>query len=238
MVVANGSLWVAGANTSDSRRQGLIARIDPNSNRVEDVIPTYGEVADIAVDDAAIWALIRTAKPGPLVLRIDPSSGKVADGIALAGAYGRSIFSVGGSVFAAVVQPSGGATFDGGTLVRIDPATNEVAGTFDLGTLPSVAARDGLLWAVTDNGVVQIDLATGEPVGAPARLRCTGDALAVGAGRVWCFDPSAGRALAGFDPRSGANIRASHETSGTALAASPGSVWVVNGEDLTRVDVL
>lgn len=239
LVVAEGSVWVAGGlDGAGSGGEGFITRIDPATNRVIDTITLKeGDVADVAVNGEAIWALIRGNPSQPKIVRIDPSSGQAVATIPLDGGYGRSIFAIDGSVLAAIAQPPGGP-FDGGTLVRIDPSTNQVAGTLDLGTYPSVATGDGTMWAVTDSGLVQIDLGTGQPTGAPANVPCTGDALAAGAGGVWCFDPARDRALTRFNPQTAqvdVAMRPDDGTGGTALTISPGSIWVVNGEELTRV---
>ncbi|HEV8622100.1 MAG TPA: hypothetical protein VGR33_04315 [Actinomycetota bacterium] len=240
LAVGGGSVWVAGRDASGNGTPGAVVRIDPSTNLIVDTIPLEaGSVADVAANGDAIWALV-SGNPGrPEVVRIDPSSDKVVASIPLSGGYGRSIFATGGSVLVALAQPPGGP-FDAGTLVRIDTSTNEVSGTFDLGTYPSVAMGDGTIWAMTDGGLVQIDPATGQPTGSPASLPCTGDALAIGAGGVWCFGAAADRALGRFNPET-AQVDVAMEpeegTGGTALATSPGSVWVVSGTDLVRVDL-
>jgi streptogramin lyase len=234
--VADGSVWVAGSDASG----GAVIQIDPSTNSVADTIRlSEGDVADVAVDGATAWALI-SGNPGrPQVVRIDLSGDRVLATIPLDGGYGRFIFAEGGAVFAAIAQPRGGP-FDTGTLARIDPATNEVVGSLDLGTYPSVAAGDGAIWAVTDQGLVQIDPATGQPNGTGGKIRCTGDALAAGAGGVWCFDPARDRALVRFNPEAGQvdiAMGPGQRTGGVALASSPGSVWVVGGTQLIRVDL-
>jgi streptogramin lyase len=240
LVVADGSVWVAGLDAASRGTQGAVVRIDPSTNQVADTITLKeGPVADVAVEPGAIWALLRGNPGVPEVVRIDPSTDQVVATIALNGGYGRFLFAEGGSVFAAVAQSPGGP-FDGGTLVRIDPSTNQVAGTFELGTYPSAAAGAGAIWAITDSGLVQIDPSTGRPTDPPAPVTCTGDALAVGAGGVWCFDPAHDRALERFNPEAtevDVMMRPDQGTGGTALATSPGSIWVVNGEQLTRIDV-
>jgi streptogramin lyase len=235
--VADGSVWVAGGDASG----GAIVRIDPSTNNVIDTIRLReGRVADVAVDGASAWALI-TGNPGPPeVVRIDLSTDREVATIPLEGGYGRFIFAEAGSILAAVVQPPGGP-FDAGTLVRIDPATNQVADTWGLGTYPSVAAGDGSIWAATSDGLLQIDPATDRPIGSPGGLNCTGDALAVGAGGVWCFGADANRALGRYDPEireTDIAMRSDQGTGGIALATSPGTVWVVNGSQLTRVDLV
>ncbi len=240
LTVADGSVWVAGLDASSNGAHGAIVRIDSSTNLVADTIRLEGgKVADVAADGAAIWALTSGNRGGPELVRLDPSSDAVVATIPLSGGYGRSIFATGGSVLVTVAQPPGGP-FDGGTLVRIDASTNEVSGTFDLGTYPSVAMDDGTIWAMTDGGLVQIDPATGQPNGAPATVPCAGDALAVGAGGVWCFGAAADRALMRFNPQTGqvdVALKPEEGTGGTALATSPSSVWVVNGTQLVRVDL-
>jgi DNA-binding beta-propeller fold protein YncE len=138
-------VWVAGLDAPSNGTQDTVVRIDPSTNQVADTITLKGgRVADVAVDPGAIWALLRGNPGRPEVVRIDPSTDQVVATIPLNGGYGRFIFAEGGSVFAAVAQPPGGP-FDGGTLVWIDPSTNQVAGTFELGTYPSAAAGDGAI---------------------------------------------------------------------------------------------
>src|SRR6266508_4155641 len=116
-----------------------------------------------------------------------------------------------------------------------------VTDTIAVGRATSVAVGNGMMWAVTANGgLVQIDPATGQPTRGSATVPCTGDALAVGAGGVWCFGPARERALTRFNPETGevdVAMRPDQGTGGTALATSPGSVWVVNGEQITRIDL-
>jgi len=240
LTAGDGSVWVAGLDASSNGTHGAIVRIDPSTNQVASTITLQGgKVADVAVDSGAIWALI-SGNPGrPEVVRIDPSSDAVVATIPLSGGYGRSILAIGGSVLVTIAQPPGGP-FDGGTLVRIDASTNEVSGTFDLGTYPSMAMSEGTIWAMTDGGLVQIDPGTGQPTGSPATVPCTGDALAVGAGGVWCFAAAADRALMRLIPETAqvdVAMKAGEGTGGTALATSPDSVWVANGTQLVRVDV-
>jgi Tol biopolymer transport system component/streptogramin lyase len=237
LLVAHGSVWVAGSDGSG----GALVHIDPSRNGVAETIRLNGgDVADVAADDHSIWALMRGNPGQPEVVRIDSSSGQVLATIPLKTGYGRYVFSVGGSVFAAVAEPSGGP-FDDGTLVRIDPSTNQVAGTLDLGTYPSVATGNGAIWATTEGGaLVRIDPATDQPKGPGANVSCSGDALAVGTGGVWCFDPARGRALTRFNPSTAqvdVSMSPDQGTGGMALTTSPGSVWVISGQQLIRIDV-
>jgi hypothetical protein len=237
LAAASGSVWVGGRDGSSA----VVVRIDTATNRVVDTIQLgAGSVADVAADESATWVLL-SGNPGrPKVLRIDPSTDQVLATIPIEGGYGRFIFAEAGFVFAAIVQPPEGP-FDSGTLVRISPSTNEISGTFDLGTYPSVAAGSGSLWAMTGEGLVQIDATTGQSSSVGVGFQCTGDALAAGTGSVWCFDPGQDRALERFNTNTGQvdiTMSPREDTKGTVIVTSPpNSVWVINGSQLTRIDV-
>ncbi|MDP9225750.1 MAG: hypothetical protein M3P18_18305 [Actinomycetota bacterium] len=238
LLVADGSVWAAGSAGASG---GAIVRIDPSTNSVAETIEVpQGSVADVAVNADGIWVLIQGNPDEPEVVRIDPSTHQIVATIPLSGGYGRSIFAGEGWVLAAVTQPSGGGAY-GGSLVYVDPATNDAGGVFDLGTYPSVAEGDGAVWAVTETGLVQIDPLSAQPIGGEASVGCTGDALTVGAGGVWCFDPARDRALTRFNPAAGdVDVRLGRDdrTGGLALATSPQAVWVIDGADLVRVDLV
>jgi hypothetical protein len=64
----------------------------------------------------------------------------------------------------------------------------------------------------------------------------TGDALAAGAGHVWFFDPRKDRHVAGYNTAT-RQIDISAGVGGLALAVPPGSVWVLDGDSLARVEL-
>ncbi len=238
LVVADGSVWSAGSVGASG---GRIVRIDPSSNSVVETIKVpQGTVAGVAVNGDGIWALITGNAGAPEVVRIDRSTGQIVATIPLSGGYGRFIFAGEGWVLAAVTQPpAGGAA--GGTLVHIDPATGKAGAVFDLGTYPSVAEGEGVVWAATGSGLVQIDPLSAQPIGHEATVGCTGDALAVGMDGVWCFDPARDRAPIRINPDTGTvdvTLALGAKTGGLALASSPGSVWVIDGADLIRIDLV
>jgi YVTN family beta-propeller protein len=79
---------------------------------------------------------------------------------------------------------------DDGTVSRIDPATNEVTGTFEVGRGPVyLAGQDGLLWVA--NGLAKsvsvLDAATGDLVTEIA-FETGVHGLAAAAGSIWVLD--------------------------------------------------
>jgi YVTN family beta-propeller protein len=79
---------------------------------------------------------------------------------------------------------------DDGTVSRIDPATNEVTGTFDVGRGPVyMAVLDGRLWVANGLGrsVSVLDATTGEAVGEVA-FETGVHGLAAAAGSIWVLD--------------------------------------------------
>jgi streptogramin lyase len=116
----------------------------------------------------------------------------------------------------------------GGSLLRIDPATNKVAAKFDVGRAPSgIAIGEGSVW-VTDSGdhtVRRLDPATGE-VEAAISVPQQPTSIAIGGGvpgvwvtgvdQVWRIDPRANKASLSKDVA---------EPIG-AVSTGIGSVWV------------
>ncbi|MEX0832386.1 MAG: hypothetical protein WD276_00715 [Actinomycetota bacterium] len=234
LVVTLGSVWVGGRGPGD---EGTIARIDGRTNRVADTFTLHeGAVADLAVNEQGIWALLSGSAEETQVVRIDPASGEKVGRIPLVGGEGRFIVSAQDSILAAIRKGPGG-----GTLMRIDPATNRVDGTFDLGTYPSLAYGEGEAWVVTGDGLVRIESSTGRPAGATADVFSTGDALAVGSDGVWILNPRKNRAVSRVNPADGEidlSVRPVKDATPIAIAVAPGSVWVVNYENsLTRIDL-
>jgi hypothetical protein len=136
----------------------------------------------------------------------------------LSGEYARTLVALDGKLFAAVA--TGSPSIDGTTLYMVDPSARSVLDSFAFDSYAPISSDGQGLYAAPQS-LVGIQFQSGsiitvslDPVGA------TGDALAAGEGHVWFFGASAGRALGGV-----------------AMAVSPGAVWVVDGESLTRVDV-
>jgi peptide/nickel transport system substrate-binding protein len=201
------SVWVG-------REDGLIARIDPATNRIVQRIPVGNGLRAIAVGHGAVWAA--TSLDGEVV-RIDQRSGLVTRRIA-----------VGGQPVALAVSASGVwvAAEESGTLVRIDPGAGDVVHSIPVGNGPSaVAVGFGAVWAANrqDGTVSRIDPATDHVtdlvvgVGEPVSLTVARDAL-------WVAD--AAGALRRIDPRT-RRVTRTVRTGGSpvALATVGGEIW-------------
>jgi YVTN family beta-propeller protein len=125
------------------------------------------------------------------------------------------------------------------SLVRIDPATNDVVTTIPVGRAPSgLAIGAGAVWVSrhSDGTVVRIDPATNQVVATIAVGRAPG-AVTVAGGVVWVALPQVG--LGRIDPASNRStvVGVSRCCAGE-LAAGGGALWVANRGDgtLVRVD--
>jgi virginiamycin B lyase len=126
------------------------------------------------------------------------------------------------------------------SVVRIDPATNDVVATIGVGRAPSgLAVGAGAVWVSrhSDGAVVRIDPATNRVVATIAVGRAPG-AVTVAGGVVWVALPEDG-GLGRIDPASNRStvVRVPGCCAGE-LAAGEGGLWVANRGDgsLVRVD--
>jgi YVTN family beta-propeller protein len=141
MTVAGGVLWV-------SLPEHGLGRIDPASNR-STVVRVPGCCAgELAAGKGALWVANRG---DDTLVRVDPATGRVAARILLPKTTEQRPHQVAvgdGAVWVTSAARRGAANL----LWRVDPASNQVTGTLDLGPtaaggIPnSVAARDGAVW--------------------------------------------------------------------------------------------
>src|SRR5919109_349064 len=182
LTVGEGSVWVTGFND--------VSRVDPASDEVVATIrtPETGDYSSVAVGEGAVWV---TTSNGSLY-RIDPTTNRVEETIQV-GYSPTNVTVGGGSVWVSV------ASAGSGSIVRVDPRTNEVVGSpIAVGEGPGPAVFvDGSLWVTNtslivgegDKGtelsgpsLVRVDPATGmvTPVGGPVA-----SVTAYGAGALW-----------------------------------------------------
>lgn len=141
LAAVEGDVFVGGG-----RGNGGVARIDPASDEVADVMEVPPVVVDLVEAESSLWATSST----DTVSRIDPFSGRV-----------ESTVDVGdGPVGLAVGEDLVWAANNGArTISGIDPSTSEVTRTIDAefaGPPAAIAYGDGHLWLVDSRTLWQV----------------------------------------------------------------------------------
>ena len=129
---------------SDPSRN-LIARIDGNSGRITRWIPVPGEPTRLAADETAVWVVTRASRA---VWRIDATTNRRVAKIALPITPKRVVLGA-GSVWVSGYRWSDHIRSSrGGMVIRIDPATNDIAARISLGDVATdgILVSHGLVW--------------------------------------------------------------------------------------------
>jgi DNA-binding beta-propeller fold protein YncE len=256
-----GSVWVTGVtntvgpNGQTSDFNGVVLRIDPDTNRVVDRIPYQGgSPYDIAADATGVWVAQSTGNRSGAILHLDPETGEEVAAIPVADV--PYTVTTGEGYVWALLGPRG--------VVKIDPATDEVVATIDVNPVPyEMAVGEGSVWVQSwlsafDPGVgtgsedrlvaVRVDAPTNEfdqPVVFEEGFR----PVVVSDGGVWFLggSPSGqGLMIGRLDPTT-KQVDASAALPGIDLAQrnfvafepTTGSIWIANYRDsVTRVDLL
>jgi DNA-binding SARP family transcriptional activator len=222
----HGSLWVA--NTEDE----TVSRIDPEKREVVATIGT-GAAVDVAIGPGAVW--VANGIDGT-VSRIDPVSNDRVATLDLRGddpIATRTINSVAvgeGAVWAAAV---------GSDVVRIDPATNAVEASFDLGAAPlGLDVGFGAVWVVTSSfkllrieprsGAVTAQTAIGQ---FPYDVAVGDDGVVVLAGGLWLVDPQSSKVVTTLDPGGFATAVADVAGAGVWVGTDEGAIVQVVPSD-------
>ena len=181
LVVTTDAVWIAEGDT--------IQRIDPATDQVVDTIELTGlGISALAGDDDALWAAATDNRfdagvPNVAVLvRIDPATDAEVARIPMDGyvnGYGDQIRLSADSVWVLGERLISDSAERGGTLARVDPATDTVVETYDVAGF-DMAVTDTAVWVrsaadgVFDSGdevwnLVKVDPAMGT-VGDPRPL--------------------------------------------------------------------
>jgi YVTN family beta-propeller protein len=155
LTVAGGVVWVA-------LPENGLGRIDPASNRSTMVGVPRCCAGELAAGEGALWVANRG--DGTLV-RVDAATGRVAARVVLPRTTEQRPHQVAvgeGAVWVTSASPRRGTA---NLLWRVDPASNQVIGTLDLGPtaaggIPnSVAAGDGAVWlgGMTKGSIVRLE---------------------------------------------------------------------------------
>ena len=164
-----GGIWVA--NATDS----TVVRLDPRSGERGSPIGVAAGPRALAIDDSGVWV---ASQDGGAVTRIDPLvGGVVADPVPLASR--PSALAVGaGSVWVAGAD---------GTVARVDPGSNRVTATIDIGgSLTSIVVAGQSVYVADLQGSVH-EVAVPNTAAPPRRITIASaaQALTVVEGQVW-----------------------------------------------------
>jgi len=271
LAVGFGSVWVEGLLcTEEDGDVPAITRIDPETNVAMPAVPVGSSSADVAAGEGAVWVTVSNAKQDSgEVVRIDPATGEVAARVPIEGDP-RDVVVGEGGVWVLSLIPGEEAhlcgaegpcqaapgSLSGMEVLHIDPATNEVVGSYPNGL--SVGVGEGAVWMGAwltegDLGLLRIDPRTGRLIGEPLPRDFRGFAgehgtigtLVVGDGGVWLWGfptvDSEHGVIYGLNATT-LEIDASVAPEGTwidaALDPSGDTLWVSNYEDtVTRIDL-
>lgn len=223
LAIAGGSVWTAAG-------RGIV-QLDPTTSARGAFTELLGICVAFDVGFDALWT---ASCDEPVIWRIDPTDGAVLATVRLpvAGIQDEGSVAAGeGGVW---------AVSSANQLVKVDPATNQVAGTWPLPAgAAAVRAGHGSLWVTvsTADQLLRIDPAdpasqTAIDVGSYPRF------LAVGDDAVWVMNQRDGAVTrVAPDGTVVATIAVSAPIDGGDIAVGGGSVWVQpGGELLIQVD--
>ena len=257
VVVADGSLWVAGAidrrGSFEDPGGGVdaaVLRIDAVTNEVAQTIELgANHAADLAFLDGQLWVLVfgdETVENAIEVVGVDSSAGDVLTRDTLPANWAHTLVATDGRLITAVGGDD--AVNVDGRVIELDPATGVVSSVEIPSRFftPMPVLWRGQVWIPTDPGFVRLDPLGGAfpkpPVTLPPRFGdCCGFVEADESG-IWFLSLAPNgtdRQLNVFDPASGeATALVELQGSPVAMAVAPDAVWILNYEGtLTHVDL-
>jgi dipeptidyl aminopeptidase/acylaminoacyl peptidase len=259
MVVADGSLWVAGSMEAPGAfddpgggADAAVIQIDTSTNEVVERFELGGtHGADLTFSSGDLWVLLfgdGSVDHVMEVVQIDRVSGQVLARIPLTASWAHTIVAADGRLV--VIEGGSQAVNVGAHVTVIDPVTATMLGTETRSGVEGPVVSAGGVWAAIDEGFARIDPVTGtlverSPSLDPSRYAiCCGFIEADDRG-IW-FIGLDGRTGSGkprldlFNPESGevSELVTLGEGTPVAMAVSPDAVWILNYEGtLTHVDL-
>lgn len=162
-------IWVALA------RDSTVVRIDIASGAPDEPIPVAAGPVALVADADALWV---ASSDVAAITRLDPRTGVTPAPPIPLSARPVGMVLAGGSVWVVA---------EDGTLTRIDPTTDRVTATVDVGGSPSaIAADESAIWIADRQGSVhRVDLL--DPSGPPRRVATSSapEAVATVPGELW-----------------------------------------------------
>jgi YVTN family beta-propeller protein len=155
--------------------------------------------------------------------------------LVVAGLAAAAAVVLGGEAAPVAVEPN--------SLAIIDPESNDVVGTVQVGTLPGpVAAGGGFVWAANLNGksVTQVDVGSRKVV-ETISLQATPTGVAFGYRHLWAAHGLTGQ-VTRIDPALGGQVTADvaetrRRSPDGAVTTGPSGVWAVFGDGtMARID--
>jgi DNA-binding SARP family transcriptional activator/glutamine cyclotransferase len=224
VAAGHGSVWVANAD------DGTVSRIDPEAGVVIRTIGIGAPAIDVAVTTDAVW--VANGSDGTLS-RIDPGVDSVVETIDL-----RGPSELAWNPTYAVDADDDSVWVAAGPrhVLRIDPATNELAAMIEVGRVPiGVALGEEALWVVTTaQRALRVEpptntVTTEVPIGYPIALTAGTEAVWVSdsRGQVWRINPDTGAVTQTTPVGKGL----------VGLCATDGAVFAANNADGTVVQI-
>jgi streptogramin lyase len=176
MVANDSGVWI------HNGVEGIVARIDPQTNTVVATIPVDDGYGQIGIGTDAVWVVSRASNFKSTVSKIDPRSNKVVDVISLPPPNASLAVSPNAVWVGSYLQ---------NTVRRIDPQTDQIVATIALNNLPAYMSYGaGTVWTCNQgvNGLNRIDPQTNQvliqmDIGLADGLECGG--VVAGDDAVW-----------------------------------------------------
>jgi DNA-binding beta-propeller fold protein YncE len=166
---SSGAVWVAGLDLSEDyveydppkySEDRKLSRVDPATNRVVAEIPIRagspdGGAQSVAVGKSEVWAQSVDGR----LFKVNPATNEVAAMVSL-GEWSSHLAVFGGAVWATFQAYSAGT---GEQLVRVDPRTEHVVASEDIGPVSRVGygrlvAGGGYVWFASRGGLARVAL--------------------------------------------------------------------------------
>jgi streptogramin lyase len=224
VAIGEGAVWISDGHT-------ILYKVDPQREQVVREIKIRGDLDGFARDwglaagEGAVWALTGAKE----LTRYSAESGAEEATIPLPSRSAGGVLVAFGSVWVSGAQND--------ELYRVDPTTNQIAKTIELGVRPrALAAGEGAVWVFNDgDGTIQrIDGKSGKLV-ATIKIDTAGvEELAVGGGFVWASTRLG--TITQIDPHTN-SVRAKFRSKmGELLAIRYGgkSLWI-SGSSVRRI---
>jgi TolB protein len=243
-----GSVWVVGNAGGDV----VLTQIDPATNAVADTIRVGpGSKADVWADASGIWVLSFKAGDRSMeVARIDAATHAIMARIPVPATWSQVIFASGGSIWVQGTSPGAHGSVEVNTLYRIDPSTNTLVDTIDIGQQSgfALAVDPNGAWAAVPGGIERFDTTTGSFVGSVIEIEPS-ELVPDGLGGAWievAHDQSHARTWLHIDASGVINEQIDVPRSlGDALTGiahmfdpTTGALWIVDYKDsVSRIDL-